>query len=186
MGRRPVRSKKRKFRGNQHCDATNNRHVDDGSSQSEDTFLSVSARKIQSESQDGSPPNAENKSKNMTGYRLMDIELLDELFKQMPCPECHKSPLLLEDNPKERYGCALHLRIHCSQCDSAYTFYTSKKVNQFFDISRRFVYAMRAIGLGQSSARRFCAYTNVPPPANPKSYNDCNNALANAVKTVAL
>ena len=186
MGRRPVRLMKRKFRGNQHCDAANNRRVDDGSIQSEDTFLSASARKIQSESQDRSPPNAENKTKNVTGYRFMDIALLDELFKQMPCPERHKSALLLEDNPNERYGCASHLRIQCSQCGWVYTFYTSKKVNQFFDINRRFIYAMRAIGQGQSSARRFCAYMNLPPPANPKSYNHCNNALANAAKNVAL
>ena len=104
----------------------------------------------------------------------------------MPCGECHESALLLEDNSNERYGCASHLRVRCTQCGWVYTFYTSKKVNQFFDINRRLVYAMRAIGQGQSSARRFCALTNLPHPPNPKSYGDCNKALANAAKTVAL
>ena len=186
MGRTPTRSKKRKFRGNQHCDAANNPRVDDGNSQSEYTFQSASARKIQSEGGDSSPTNAKNVSENVTGYRFIDIELLDELFKQMPCGECHESALLLEDNSNERYGCASHLRVRCTQCGWVYTFYTSKKVNQFFDINRRLVYAMRAIGQGQSSARRFCALMNLPPPPNPKSYGDCNKALANAAKTVAL
>ena len=38
----------------------------------------------------------------------------------------------------------------------------------------------------QPSARRFCSYMNLPHPVNPKSYIDCNNALYNAGKNVAL
>ena len=114
------------------------------------------------------------------------MELLAELFKHISCRECHSSALLLEDNPRERYGCASHLRVRCDHCGWVYTFYTSKEVNHFFDINRRFVYAMRAVGQGEASARRFCAHMNLPLPLSPKSYSDCNNALSDAAKSVAL
>ena len=85
MGRTPTRSKKRKFRGNLHCDAANNPRVDDGNSQSDYTFQSASARKIQSEGGDSSPTNAKNVSENVTGYRFTTICKLPFSASQKTC-----------------------------------------------------------------------------------------------------
>ena len=44
---------------------------------------------------------------------------------------------------------------------------------------------MRAVGQGASSAKRFCALMNMPPPPKPNAYTRHNKALLKAAKTVA-
>ena len=83
------------------------------------------------------------------------MELLGELFTQMVCKECGNACLVLEDEPCEQKGSASHLRVRCKDCGWVYTFYTLKKVQHSFDINRRFVYAMRSIGQGHASMKRF-------------------------------
>lgn len=114
------------------------------------------------------------------------MELLGELFTQMVCKECGNSCLVLEDEPRERKGSASHLRVRCKDCGWVYTFYTSKKVQHSFDINRRFVYAMRSIGQGHASMKRFCSYMNMPPPLHYKAYNASNAALSKAATSVAM
>ena len=98
----------------------------------------------------------------------------------MPCLS------LLEDEPCERKGSASHLRVRCEDCGWVYTFYTSKTVQHSFDINRRFVYAMRSIGQGHASMKRFCSYMNMPPPLHYKAYNVSNAALSKAATSVAM
>jgi hypothetical protein len=83
-------------------------------------------------------------------------------------------------------GCVSHLRFHCGKCSWVYTFFTSKKVKHFFDVNRRFVYAMKSIGQGDVPAKRFCSLMNIPPPSKPSAYSATNAALSKAAKTVAL
>ena len=146
-------------------------------------FPAASARKIGIQN-----PQLETQSKsNVTGYRFVDTEMLGELFTQMVCKECGKcSCLVLEDEPRERKGSASHLRVRCKDCGWVYTFYTSKKVQHSFDINKKFVYAMRSIGQGHASMKRFCSYMNMPPPLHYKAYNANNAALSKAAKSVAM
>ena len=189
-----TRSKKRKFRGNRYgntretCVVEEEHYPDAGPSASGETAgtLSASARKIGFQNTERCSTSEEGINCNVTGYRLIDMELLSELFQQMPCIECGKSCLILEENPRERHGCASHLRLRCDECGWVYTFYTSKKVKQCFDVNRRLVYAMRSIGEWQVSAKRFCAQMNMPPPPKPKPYSDSNTALSNTAKAVAM
>ena len=195
MPREGSRPRKRKFRGNQYSNSAkksrvlegvnSNRTELSGQSTSTDTNLNVSAsaRKIGIQN-----PQLETQSKsNVTGYRFVDMEMLGELFTQMVCKECGKcSCLVLEDEPRERKGSASHLRVRCKDCGWVYTFYTSKKVQHSFDINKRFVYAMRSIGQGHASMKRFCSYMNMPPPLHYKAYNANNAALSKAAKSVAM
>ena len=52
-------------------------------------------------------------------------------------------------------------------------------------MNKRFVYAMRSLGKGHTTAKRFCAL-NMPPPPQPTAYRACNIALAKATKAVAV
>lgn len=144
--------------------------------------ISASARKI---GQEGLQNESPIKS-TVTGYRLVDMELLSDVFQQMKCKECDSSAcLVLEDNPRERKGSSSHLRVICKECRWVYSLYTSKKVQHSFEINKRFTYAMRSIGQGHSSMKRFCAVMNMPPPLHYKAYNASNAALSKAVKSVA-
>jgi hypothetical protein len=116
---------------------------------------------------------------------LIDVELLNEHFQQMPRKFCGECSLNLEDDARKRKGCASHFRLHCGECSWVYTFFTSKKVKHFFDVNRRFVYAMRSIGRGEASAKRVCSLMNIPPAPKSSGYSATNAALSKAAKTGA-
>ena len=42
------------------------------------------------------------------------------------------------------------------------------------------------LGKGHTTAKRFCALMNMPPPPQPAAYRTCNIALAKAAKAVAM
>lgn len=166
------RPKKRKFQGNQHtnCDMFSDRDDSvsgESKSCSEESArgLSSSARKIPlSDPQEMNEGVTESNKSNVSGYRFIDMEVLSELFEQMPCKECGEFKLMFAEDSLQRKGCASSLRIACENCGWKYCFYSSKKVKHYFEVNRRLVYAMRTIGKGASSAKRFCAIMNMPPP----------------------
>jgi RNase P subunit RPR2 len=122
-----TRQKKRKFRGNQFQLAKNSR-VDKNnktasnqpstpnSRSSDSGNLSASARKIGTRDSQVT----KEQSSQPTGYRLVDIEILSEVFQHMVCKECGGgSSLILEDKVAERKGSASHLRVRCQHCGIA-------------------------------------------------------------------
>ena len=190
MPREGSRVSKRKFYGNRFRDSAkkarleNDSVVPSTSTSVGDSSLNISAsaRKIGNPC----PLNAPPVKATVTGYRFIDMEMLNDVFQQMVCSECGSSCcLVLEDDPRERKGSASHLRVRCQTCGWVYTFYTSKKVQHSFDINKRFVYAMRSMGQGHSSMKRFCGLMNMPPPLHLKAYSASNAALTKAAKTVA-
>ena len=56
--------------------------------------------------------------------------------------------IIIEDKSYERKGSACHLRLLRNECGWVFTFFSSKKTKNSFDINSRFVYAMRSIGKG--------------------------------------
>jgi hypothetical protein len=70
-------------------------------------------------------------------------------------------------------------------CGWVYTFHTSKKQGYGFDANKMFVYAMRSLGKGHTTAKRFCALMNMAPP-QATAYKACNIALAEVAKAVAV
>ncbi|XP_028418587.1 uncharacterized protein LOC114544031 [Dendronephthya gigantea] len=81
-------------------------------------------------------------------------------------------------------GCASYLYLRCSSCEWTNEFYTSKLTNNFYEVNRRMVYAMRSIGCGRAGAKRFCGLMNMPPPPRPTPYALHNKALLQSAKTV--
>ncbi|XP_028392982.1 uncharacterized protein LOC114517447 [Dendronephthya gigantea] len=198
MPREYRRSKKRKFCGNRYDNSAKKKRVDtvDGDTISADPSTSAaneavlntsaSAKKIGfSDIPDDSSYSEQSQSTDVSGYRFVDLQIMSEFVSEVCCKECGSSCLVLEDNPRERKGSASHLRARCEACGWVYTFYTSKKVGHSFDVNKRFVYAMRSLGEGHTSAKRFCALMDMPPPLQPTAYRDCNIALAKAAKAVA-
>ena len=114
------RQKKRKFCGNQFQRAKKNRIHEDNktagggnqsstpsSPSSSNVNFSAYARKIGTwDSQ-----KAKEQSCQPTGYRLVELEILSEVFPHMVCKECGDSSLILEDKTAEGKGSASHLRL---------------------------------------------------------------------------
>jgi hypothetical protein len=177
MARNNSRQNKRRFSGNRFVknakkSCTNETHQNCANSNDADAqsissaSVSASSRKINVIES----PNATKESLHATGYRFIDIEILSEVFQQVLCKECgESSSLVLEDKKIERKGCASHLRLRCEECGWVYKFYSSKKVKKSFEY-KRLIYAMRSIGKGHASMKRFCIHMDMPPPA----YQYCN------------
>jgi hypothetical protein len=64
--------------------------------------------------------------------------------------------------------------------------YTYAKINYFFEVNRRLVFAnvMRSAGCGALSAERFCGLMNIPPIPRSSPYASHNKALLKAAKEV--
>lgn len=90
------------------------------------------------------------KNKSLTGYRIIDLEILADVFNVMVCPSCEENCLSFTENAIRKMGLSDSLRLKCSKCDFSYEFSTSKDVsrnnNKSYNINKRFVYSMRSCG----------------------------------------
>ena len=187
-------SKKRKVSGNQFtttskCLKTSETSTaittgeDVSKPQSEDqaanTCLSALARKIGVVDKASAP--SMNKCQ-LNGYRIIDVDILGNIFKSMPCKECLECKLELVEDDTTRMGSASCLSLTCSSCGYSEEFYTSKKAGHCFEVNRRMVYGMRSIGCGLSEMKKFCSTMDMPPPVNPRAYSYHTKAILRATK----
>lgn len=129
----------------------------------------VSQKKIQDIATD-TPKQSDSK---ITGNRIIDVEILSDIFHELNCPSCNAGKLRLHEKLNEKKGLASLLVLNCSndQCDYEKDFYTSKHCRgKFFDVNTRIVYAMRSIGQGYASIEKFNALMNLPKPMVATSY----------------
>ena len=189
MGRTGLRSRKRKFQGNQHAQRTTKlQKIEDVAISIKATTegnQSASERKIRPKLEAKGDKEEQTGSSNLTGYRLMDMEILANVFSLICCQECGEQNIQLSEISFRRHGCASCLRLLCLSCGWNHCFYSSKKISRFYEVNRRLVYGMRTIGQGEASAKRFCGIMNMPPPPKPKAYSKHNKALLKASKSVA-
>nr|XP_047127825.1 uncharacterized protein LOC124808661 [Hydra vulgaris] len=144
--------------------------------------ICASARKIKKIS--SSHPKVS--SNIVTGYRFIDLEILNSIVSTLRCPECMSSKLFLSENENKRKGLASCLYVNCCVCDYSREFYTSTlNIQKSFDINTRAVYAMRSCGQGYSGFSRFVSLMDMPKPMTAYNYNKIVIKLTNAVKSVA-
>lgn len=141
MARTGHRRRKRKFNGNQHpqksaksakYDIENPVSGEDSNSTIEESKQSVSGRKIKAKLEVKEDKEAKPTSSSLTGYRLMDMEILADIFRLMCCNNCGESNIQLCEISFRRHGCASCLRLLCLSCGWKHSFYTSKKVSRFY------------------------------------------------------
>lgn len=161
--KKSVYKKKRKFVANQFRKTpTKRRNISEedrdevhgeSSSTSQTTSTSASARKIPI----ATPvfpviTSRKDPKENVSGFRFVDMAILSGIFELLPCKECQQCNLELLEDTGRRKGCASYLYLACSTCSWKKEFYTSSKVNYFFEVNRRIVYSMRSVGCGPAAA----------------------------------
>ena len=101
---------------------------------------------------------------NNNGYRLINMEMLANLFSPLTCPNCHESDCLqMEEDADKKKGLGTFISIKCCYCDYQNDTYTSKSVAlmekskgmKTFDVNIRTVYAMRSIGVGYAGLEKY-------------------------------
>ena len=75
---------------------------------------------------------------SISGFRFVDMTILPSVFDILPCKECNECSLILSEKDSKRKGCASHLQLLCCSCG----WFTSSKVSSYFEVNRRFVYAL--------------------------------------------
>ncbi|GFX29891.1 CCHC-type domain-containing protein [Trichonephila clavipes] len=103
----------------------------------------------------------EYQQKPLTGSRIIDIEVLLNLFLQLCCPRCFEEGFLLSED--STYGlCSNNFVTRCKHCDFYSGFSSSKKTLNCPEVNTRFVYRMRQIGKGFSAGFKLCSTLNLP------------------------
>ncbi|GBM28855.1 hypothetical protein AVEN_43574-1 [Araneus ventricosus] len=167
MGRSTkTRSRKRKFCGNQYSSSMSNVN----------TSVVVSAEQ------------KENKQRltynKLTGNRILDIEILMNVFSILFCPVCSKANLFLFEDSVFGLCSNLTLKCNSSNCDFVKAFSTSKKYNKLSEINIRIVYGLRLIGRGFSAAVKLCSTLNLPN-LSKMAYRSLEKRILLAVTEVA-
>jgi len=125
----------------------------------------------------------------ISGYRIMDMELLSTVFSIILCPECEHSSLTLIDRVSHKKGMASLLLLQCSRlnCDFKKEFYTSNfcNENKSFDVNKRMVYTMRTLGNGHAGIEKFTHLMNMPKPMAKTSYEKISDKIGDVAKEVA-
>ena len=115
--------------------------------EAEISTVSISKINVETDSHD-------NEDK-VTGYRMIDTEILNYIFQLLACPECFLTDTIeLTDLLQKKKGLASCLSLKCSSCGFSHRFYPSKSIDtgksgmKVFDIYVRTICGMRAVGGG--------------------------------------
>ena len=143
MPRSTSKSRKRKYQENQWSqakkikgssgNATNTEGEGSTSGSTSTSHASASARKLSHTSVKPKPKGKDFNTK-LDGYRILSLEILSNVLKQVACQNCSKMCLCLKEDNKRRQGCASYLSLVCSSCVWKYCFYTSKKIKKGFEL----------------------------------------------------
>ncbi|GFT23979.1 uncharacterized protein TNCV_2062651 [Trichonephila clavipes] len=171
--RRVSAKRKRKFRGN----GSTIKHSKNSSAPS--TNASSSKIKIPAVFDE---EIAEYQRKPLTGNRIIDMEVLLNLFLQLCCPRCFEEGILLPED--STYGLCSNFVIRCKHCDFYSGFSSSKKTLNCPEVNTRFVYGMRQIGKGFSAGFKLCGTLNLPRPSKT-AYTNHENKLMSVISEVS-
>ena len=101
--------------------------------------LSASSSKIQSVE-----VTPTNKKEDISGNRIIDANILSDVFCELLCPMCEQRSLVFGERHEKKQGLAslLYIKCYTRNCRYIHEFFTSTKVNKCFEINQRIVYTM--------------------------------------------
>ena len=123
--------------------------------------------------------------RNITGNRIMDMDILSSIICLLLCPVCKLGNMKLSEITSKKKGLASCLLFQCSRCSYFIEQYTSKSNKQSFEINTRAVYSMRSCGQGYAGLERFTSLMNMPKPITANNFDKIVNHLAVSVQEVA-
>ncbi|GBM59358.1 hypothetical protein AVEN_17397-1 [Araneus ventricosus] len=149
------RSKRRKFYGNRFI--TSKEVTTYVSGTSSEVMLTCSEKKLQTSQEHFRDVTVDKKE--LTGFRIIDIEILISILSVLLCPECKNNGLyLVEDSI---FGLCSNFCLYCKNCPFSKGFSSSKKQQRNSEINTRFVFALRIIGKGFTAAKKLCTTLNL-------------------------
>lgn len=116
------------------------------------------------------------------GYRIVNfIHVFTMLSQILVCQNCAGNVTFSESCIR---GLGFKIVVQCEKCGST-TIDSSPLINgNAFDINRRFIFAMRLIGIGMQGIHKFCAFMCLPKPVTQNSYDKIVKCIAIATDAV--
>ncbi len=120
-----------------------------------------------------------------SGFRLWDCHRLQQLFSDSAvCSTCKEGKLTIQENFSHRQGWSSKILLFCDNpiCTRPGPVITTTSPKDSITghapvINHSAVLGMRSIGQGHSSAKRFSAFMNLPPPLNKNSWTEQTSLL---------
>lgn len=138
---------------------------------------SRSAKKLR-RSEEFKPPYSDS-----VGYRILDfLTVFSFLSSVVKCKVCDGEVQFSETSSR---GLGFKLRIHCFACGDKYVHSSPLIGGSAYEINRRITFAMRVIGVGYQGLKLFYALMDLPRYVSHTIYNEINNIIHAACKTVA-
>jgi len=193
-----VRKRKRVFNGTQRY-AVNNVNIEIGA---EDVVNNVPAEAPTADKNEIPPENINttvsdkkvqqinfgtpSRDKGISGYRYMDMHILNNVISLLSCPDCVCVTLELLERKELRKDFASALQVHCKFCNYTHDFYSSASPEgQSFDVNKRTIYAMRACGQGYTGLERFTSLMDMPSAMTNNNYDKMVQRFTTTAKEVA-
>ena len=132
---------------------------------------------------DGSSSSDSEDEPGMTGFRLVDLECLEELLSEFCCCGACHGPITLTEVCRE--GLASCLELSCGACEAASSKFMSRKFNRAWEVTRRAVLGMRLIGRGLQAMAKMCGVLNMPSPMSKSTYYSHSASLQTGSEVVA-
>ena len=156
-----------------------------------DVFVDLSDNDVSSQdeatSSESDASSDECDKEETAGSRVVNLACLQQLISRSSvCSSCRHGNLNLEE--VERHGLASVLSLACLHCGAEETEAMAEQSMQrkFYDINRKSVLAMRAVGKGREALQKICGILDVAPPVSKHSYLTHCESLHSAAKQVAL
>ena len=150
--------------------------LDGTSSSDSDGSMSSDSSDVFGEGEQGGNPLT-------SGYRLVDLEVLQSIFSSVAiCRFCKIGDLQLKES--SRSGLASTLLFVCNSCGEQFESPIVEKTGHFFDCNRRSVLAARVVGCGYADLQKCCGIMNLPPPVAESNFTLHQSATIKAAISV--
>ncbi|XP_070546509.1 uncharacterized protein [Ptychodera flava] len=120
--------------------------------------------------------------------RVFDVRTLNSVLKSRSlCNSCSCGFLCLQEDTTHGWGS--HFKMACSNSDCSTrhiesAFPSSQKNGRYFQINRKMVLGLRAIGRGRRASEKFCSFIGLPPPLSSNAFREHVQELANKSEDV--
>ena len=104
----------------------------------------------------------------LSGYRLIDINILSILFKHVSCSRCKPVGLLLTQK-QQKLDKLLCLHFLVLTVTGNMNSFPHQKKSKMYEINYKAVYSMRRCGKGYQGLRKSLALIDHPPPMTDKN-----------------
>ena len=126
-----------------------------------------------------------------TGFRIIDIHILKQLFLKTCCCQSCQSKAGLELKELCRMGLSIKLLIFCVNCDFEYECWSSNLADhadgayKTYEVNRRAVLATTSIGKGYAGLRKFCGTMNMPKPMTKNTFEQNAKSCGKIINNMA-